>query len=247
MTLEELKAAWDAAKAAFEAKPDDKALEAKAAEAEKAYNDAKAAEDAKSKEAPKEGEDDPKWDENTKAYIKKLRDENASHRTKGKDLASKLKEANERTKAILKAAGIEDESEKPEEKLKTLTAQSETLALRNAVLESAVQHGISGEDVEFFEFLITKALSQLEEGEELSDEILTKIVTQVKKQGGKGASSSVGGKGGSGGQPPPGDSGKISLDDFCRMGMMAKTELYNKDPKLYQALMDEAKAKRKLV
>jgi hypothetical protein len=250
MTLEELKAAWDAALAKAKAAPEDAGLKAAADAAEKAYNDAKAAEDAKSK-GGSEDEDESKWDEKTKAYIKKLRDENASHRTKNKELSSSVKSERERVKAILKAAGIEEESEKPEEQVKTLTAASNQLAFRNAVLETAVKHGISGDDVEYYEFLVTKAVGELEDGEELSEEKLTELVSKVKKTGGKGAANTSvdGGKGGggTGGQPPPGGSGAVSLDQFVRMSITEKSELYTKNPDVYTQIDDRSTKQRKLV
>lgn len=247
MTLEELKAALDAAKAKSLAAPDDKVLQVAAAEAEKAYNDAKAADD---QDPPSDELDEKKLDDKTQAYIKKLRDEAAGHRVKAKDLASKLKTSDEQKKAILKAAGIEDDSEAPEEKLKTLSAQNQQLAFRSAILESAVQHGIAGDDIEYYEFLVTKATSELKDGDELTDEALGDIVKKVKKAG-KGAANSGlgGGKGGSGGTPPPNDSsqGQVTLDQFVRMSISEKSALYEKNKDLYTSLYNEAKAKKKLV
>jgi hypothetical protein len=199
MTLEELKAAWDAAKAKFTAEPKNQELKAAAEAAEQAYNEAKAKADAEeSEEDESSEEDDSKWDDSTKAYIKKLRDENAKHRTKNKELNSSVKSERERVKAILKAAGIEDESEKPEEKIKNLSAATDQLAFRNAVLETALKSGITGDEMEYFEFLVTKAVGELEEDEELPEEVMTALVAKVKKTSGKGsANTSVNGKGGS--------------------------------------------------
>jgi hypothetical protein len=238
-TLEELKAAWDAALDALKAKPEDEALKTAAADAEAAYN-------AKKAEPPPGEEDDSAWDDKTKAYIKKLRDESASHRTKNKELTSVVKTEKERTKAILKAAGIEDDSEKPEEKIKSLSAESQTLAFRNAILESAVHNGIPADQLEFYEFLVAKEASKLAEGEELSEATMTEIVAKIKKTGSTPASSSVGtGKGG--GTPPPGNSGAVSLDAFCAMSITQKSDLYVKNPNLYTQLLAEAKAKKRLV
>lgn len=256
MTLEELKAAWDAALTNLKADPKNADLKTAAQAAEKAYNDAKAAEDAKGEGDDEEDEgegndaDESKWDPKTKSYIQKLRNEAGKHRTKNKELVSAVKSEKERVKAILKAAGIEDESEAPEEKVKTLTTESQTLAFRNAVLESAVQHGIPGDDLEYYEFLVTKATSELEDGEELSDEALEAIVAKVKKTGGKGsANTSVGGKKGKDGKeaPKPGESNEVSLDEFCRMSITEKSKLWEKHPDTYQQLMTQARAKKRLV
>lgn len=190
--------------------------------------------------------DESKWDEKTKAYVRKLRDENAKHRTKGKDLKSKLEQSEAQKKAILKAAGIEVENEDPAEKLKETQATTQTLAFRNAILESAVQNGIAGDQVEYYEFLVTKAVNGLEDGDELSDEALTEIVAKVR--GGKGKANTGLGKEGKGGKAPGGQqTGEVTLDKFCRMSMMEKSKLYNDNEALYLELMKEAKSKKRLV
>ena len=248
MTLEELKAAWDAAVAALNAAPKEKALIEAEAAAKAAYEEAKAKADA---EPPKDDDpdDQSKWSpEKTKAYIDKLRKENATHRNKNKELASQLKLSEEQKKGVLKAIGIESDDEKPEEKLKALTSESQQLAFRNAILESAVQHGIPADKVKYYQFLVVEATNELEEGEELSDEKMEEIIKEAKSSS-KGSNSTSVGKGGKDGkQPPkPGESGDISLDQFCRMTMIEKSNLYLKQPDTYKALLSEAKAKKRLV
>ena len=244
MTLDELKAKWEAAKAKAEAAPEDADLKA-AAEAAKAEYDAKKAEED---QVDPDALDEEKLDEKTKAHIAKLRKEAAGHRTKAKDLASKLKTSDEQKKAILKAAGIEDESEKPEEKVKSLTATSQQLAFRSAILEAAVEHGIAKDQLEFFEFLVQREAGKLEENEELSDEQLAEIVAKVKKQGASAANTSVESDDDEDKTPAPNTGKKgITLDQFCQMGMTKKSELYAKNPKLYEQLANEAKAKKRLV
>lgn len=244
MTLEELKAAMDAAKALLDADSENAELKTK-------YEAAKAAHDAKVAELQSNDDlDESKLDEKTKGYIKKLRDEAAKHRTGKKSLADQLKAEQERRKAILKAAGIESEDDKPEEKVKTLSTQNSTLAFRNAILESAVQHGVPGDQVDYFEFLVNKATGSLEEGEELTDEALKEIVQKVKKAAkGGGANTTVNGKDGKGGNnsPPPGSSGEISLDKFCKMSIAEKSKLFSENQALYETLVKEAKLKKKLV
>lgn len=244
MTLDELKAKWEAA--AAEAAKDSENADLKAkAEAAKAEYDAKKAEED---QVDPDALDEDSLDEKTKAHIAKLRKENASHRTKAKDLASKLKTSDEQKKAILKAAGIEDESEKPEERVKTLTATSQQLAFRSAILEAAVEHGIAKDQLEFFEFLVQKEAGKLEENEELSDEQLAEIVAKVKKQGAGVANTSVEGDEGGNKTPAPNGGNKgVTLDQFVRMSMTQKSELYTKNPKLYEQLVTEAKAKKRLV
>lgn len=238
-TLEELKAALDAALAAAEAAPEDEALKTAVEEAQAAY-------DAKLAEQDSEDEDsldEDKLDEKTKAYLAKLRRENASHRTKNKDLKSKFSVSEERRKAILKAAGITEESEKPEEQVKSLTVDNQTLAFRTAVLQSAVENGVGASDLEFFEFLVVKEAGKLEEGEEIPAETIADLAKKAKRGSGK-ANSSVGG----GNKPPPGgDKGVVTFEKFRTMSITEKSDLYEKNPALYNELMAKARRERKLV
>ncbi len=197
---------------------------------------------------PKEGDDDPKWDDRTKSYIKKLREENASSRKKNKELDNSNKALTERQKAILKAAGLEEEADDPEEQVKQLSLNNSQLAFKNAILESAVHHGIAGDDVEYFEFLVAKAVDGLEEGAELSEEQLAEIATKVKKAGkGKASTSTKGGNGKEGGEPPPpGASGEVSLDAFVAMTITEKSQLYEKQPEVYKKLFEEARSKKRI-
>ncbi len=248
MTLEELKALMEEALKASQAAAGDKALEQAAAVAKKAYDDA-VAEAEKNKNQDGDGEEDPdesKMDDKTKAYLAKLRKENAGHRTKAKDLASKLQTSEQQKKAILKAAGIEEDSQTPEQKLEAASLQSQQLALRSAILESAVENGIGKDSLDYFEFLVAKAVGELKEGEELSDEAMSEIVTKVKKSGGTSANTTVGtGKG----NPPPPDkkTGEITLEKFIRMSITEKSDLYTKNLDLYTSLVNEAKRQKKLV
>jgi len=239
--LEALKKAWEEAEALAKASPDSKDLLVAAAEAKKAYDEARE-KDSKTKDDQSPGDDDPKWDEKTKAYIKKLRDESASHRTKSKDLASKLQLSEKQKKDILKAAGIETESEKPEELVKVLSAGNNELAFRTAVLQSALEQGIASDDVEYYEFLIRKATAELDESDELSEDALRDIAKKCKKT--KSTSTSVG----NGGKSPPNPDGnsQLTLDQFVRMNISEKSLLYQKQPELYSQLWAEAKSKKRL-
>lgn len=245
MTLEELKAAWEAAKAKAEADSENAELKA-AAEAAKAAYDAKAA------EAGADDDSDPdesKLDAKTQKYIEKLRKEAAKHRVDAKDVKSKLKAEEEKRKAILKAAGIETEDDvDPAEKLKMATAETQNLAFRNAILESALQHGISGDDLEYYEFLVAKEASALQDDEELSEEKMTEIVGKVKKAKGGSANTSVGnGKGKGGKTPSPDSSDEMTLDKFTKLNMSEKGLLFEKNPELYKTLVGEARSKNRLI
>ena len=250
MTLEELKALWEKAQADAEAKPDDESLASAAAAAKKAYDDAKSKVDPKEDdpEDPDKIEED-KLDHKTKAYLAKLRKENASHRTKNKELGSKLQTTEAQKKAILKAAGLLDE-EKPEEKLQAATQHNETLAFRNAVLETAVSHGIPAEKLKYFQFLMADAVEGLGDGEELSDDKLDAIVKECKGGVVKKANSTVKKFDKDGKEitdPTPGDKGEMTLEKFLAMGMIDRSKLYQSHPDVYERFYKEAKAKKKLI
>lgn len=242
MTLEELKAAWDAAVKALEASPEDKNLKAKAKEAQDAY-EAKLAEDD---DTDDEDEELGEVDDKTKKYIAKLRKENAAQRVKNKDLKKKITYTEEQKRAILKAAGIDSEEEDPTETIKLLRASDSEKDFQLAILRSAVEQRIPSDAVEFYEFLVRKATSELEEGEELDDEVLKQIVVKSRKHGKMAANTSVDEEKGKK-PPPPGGGKEISLDQFCLMSMMEKDKLFREQPEVCQALMKEARAKKKLV
>lgn len=174
--------------------------------------------------------------------IKDLRTENAGHRQKNKSLADshgKLKTA------LVEAGLIEDDEEQPEEKLKSLTAFSESAVVENAILRLAVEHGIGKDDLEFFQFLVSKGVSELDEDGELSEEDVAELAKKARRSasGGSGSSSTSVTQG----APSPGATGTVTLDKFVKMNMGEKADLYAKNKDLYSQLMAEAKAKRVLV
>lgn len=264
MTLEELLKAWEAAEAALKLDPKNADLKQKALDAKAAY-DAKKSEsdedddDDGADDEDDDDEDDPEdklkklTDEEKLKLIKKLRQENAKSRVKGKELASKLKVSESQKKEMLKAAGIEVEDDSdPTEKVKSLTAENQGKDFKLAVLESAVKNGIPGDAVKYFEFLVAQAINELPEDEEFEfsdeNEKLQEIIAEVKARKKTGANTSVGGDGKGGKKPPkPGASGEVSLGQFIRMSMMEKDKLYREQPEVYNLLVQEAKSQKKLV
>lgn len=214
-------------------------------------DDGKKPDDKKGDDGKKEesGELDlSKLDPKAQKLIKDLRTESASHRSQNKNLNSQLGTLK---KALVDAGVIEDDSEKPEEKIKSLSEKSSALEFRSAILESALEHGVSKDGLEYFEFLVSKRASALEEGQELTDEILGELASQVIKQaGGKssGAKSTSVGNGDKGANPPPpGDAGGVTLDQFVKMNITEKSQMYIKTPELYNQLHKEAKEKKLLI
>ncbi len=178
----------------------------------------------------------PDW---AQKEIKDLRTENASNRTKTKSLEERMGKFEKGFKA---AFGEEDEGLTDEQRLDRLETQNQGAEFRNAMLEMCLDHGITDPvDRKFLSHLITEAGEELNDGEELPEETLTKIIEDVKKRsGGKPASSSAD----DGGDPPPPETkSDITLDQFVAMNMQDKNQLFRDKPEIYNALWKETKSK----
>jgi len=193
--------------------------------------------------------DEDKWDESTRNYIKSLRDESAKHRTKSKELQTQFTKLSGEVDALkggLRKAlgGKEDDQSSPEEQVGQLTSQNEQMAFRLAVMDSALENGItSKEQLEYYEFLVQKKATELQDDEEITDEAMTEIIQKVKsfsKPGGT-STTSVGAK-----KPEPSDSSSqaVSVEAFAKMSLAEKSALYSKDPAQYTQLMSAARQKK---
>lgn len=185
--------------------------------------------------------DESKWDEGTKAYISKLRKENAATRTKANRFETELSDIKKRVNRL---AGVDDEDEvPPEEQLAHLEEIATSTHFENAVLRQALALGISGEEnVEYFSFLVQKAVSGLEEGEELTGEAIQEIAKKVNAKGGSSGSTST-----SVTTPPKapgGNAPEMTVERFSKMSMAEKSHLYATRPDVYQDMFDKAKAAR---
>lgn len=197
------------------------------------------------------GGSEPQFSEEQKAYVKKLRDESASYRTKAKDLESKFTGLSEKLskmeKGIKTAVGLEEGDELSPEKMKSAMDQKDAYILQLesslAMRDAAAEHGIPPEGVKYFGVLLQEAAEQLAEEEELTEEQVTTIVTEVKARFGKSASTSVDGKGGNA-PPPSSGSGTVTVERFVKMSTTEKSHLYDKQPDLYKELFQQAKDKR---
>jgi hypothetical protein len=254
MDLKALKAQLDAAAAKLAEKPGDAALVAAHAEAKTAYDAALAAaqdEDDAEEDGNKDDKDSgkldvSKLDPKVQKLIKDLRKENAGSRKEKQATADQLSKLK---KSLVEAGIIEGEDEAPEEKIQKLTAETQVATFENAVLQSAVEHGVGKADLKYFKFLVQERVSELKDGEELDDDAMAELAKSAKRSApGNGGSTSVGGKGGEGGSAPaPGGSGDVTLDVFVKMNMGEKSALFLKQPDLYNKLIAEAKSKKVLV
>lgn len=252
MDIKELRTKYLAAKASSEAKSDDADLKSAMEAAKSAYEAALDAEDDEDEEDPTPGEkgddkdkedslDESTLDPKTKAFVQKLRRENAKHRTTAKNLGTRLSVFES---GLKKLVGGEGDERSTEDKLAELTQENESRAFKTAVLEAAMDHGVSKEEREFFEFKVGKRLVSLKEGEELTDEDFADIAKEVKKSSGGGnkvRTSVDDDKAGN-----PNGKGEMTVDQFVQLGVIAKSALYDKNRALYDKLFAEAKTKRRL-
>lgn len=187
------------------------------------------------------------WSEDQKAYIKGLRDENAKYRTRAKDLESKVTETSERLgkfeTGLKTLFGEEGDELSPEERVEALQAQNEQLAVQSAMKEAAFEYGIGRDSYEYFEFLVSKRLNDLEEGEEITEEDLEDIAKSANSRTAN-SSTSVG-TDANGNPAPIANEGSITLDAFMEMGIGEKSVLYQKDKALYESLANQERAAKK--
>ena len=190
--------------------------------------------------------DESKWDEGTKKYIQSLRKESAKYRQKSKESAPAIERLTKLEQGLKAALGIGDDEEvSTEDKLEQITAQAQQTDFKAAILEAALEHGIPKSELRYFQFLVNETLGELGEDEELGDDRMAEIVAQVQARSNPGRASgntSVDPKG----EPNPKGGGNVTVDQFVKMGLTEKSNLYAKNPNLYTSLMAEARSKRLL-
>lgn len=182
----------------------------------------------------------------TKAEIERLRKENAKYRTRAKELDSQTQQLNERfskmEKGLKTLFGEEETEMSPEETIEALQLRNEQLEVQSALREAANEYGIPANQYDYFEFLVSKKLNTLGEGEEITEEDLDEIAKQARGVGAT-PTTSVDGKGQN--PDPTQPTGGISLEEFQAMGIMERSKLYGRDPKLYDRLKAQEEAARK--
>lgn len=223
--------------------------EAAAAAKLKADADAKAAQ-----EAGKAGgaDDENLSPEDMKKIIKDLRKENAGHRTKGKSQEDAFKKLNDELGGIKKHLGIKEDQD-PAEQLKELTSKSEALEFELSMQQLARANGIPVEHDDYFRFMIGKKIAAIEaegkEGDELSEQAITEVVTEVQKYTGFKATKPNGNSSGvDDNVKPPAGGGKEAMtpEAFAKLSMAEKSKLYVDNKPEYDRLLASAKNKRLL-
>ncbi len=180
------------------------------------------------------------------AEIKKLRAENAKHRTKNKSLEDEFGKVKGTMSKLKSALGVEgDEEDEPEKQIATLKQQNEALQIQNAMSELCREHEVPRKGEKYFNFLIAQEFESLEEGAEIPEERILEIVKETKQMFSSGNGSGTGTGVGTGKKPPPGENADaISAAQFAKMNPGEKSVLYTKNPALYSKLFNEAKEKR---
>jgi transcriptional regulator with XRE-family HTH domain len=178
--------------------------------------------------------------------VKKLRVENANRRTTAKALEGRLTTSEETLGKLKQALGIEKDDVSPEEKVKAFEAQLSASQLEIGIQQLAIQHGVTGDQFEYFQFLFHKQLEALGEEEEMSEDAVSQIIAKVQSVGGAPNKPTATGVG-AGGQPAPSPTrGDVTLEQFSKMNIGERSGLYSKNPTLYNKLFAEASAKRML-
>lgn len=172
--------------------------------------------------------------------IKRLRSENGSHRNKNKEIESQFALLNEKFGKITKHLGM-DEQEDPEKVISTLKQNSEALEMELELQKLARLHSISADQDEFFRFLLHKKFTSLKENQEITDEEINEIVAKAKNQSAgqedktnKNNSTGIGT--GAKKTPAAGGDSEPTVEQFKKMGVVEKGNLYTKNPELYKQL-----------
>lgn len=193
-----------------------------------------------------QSEDDfDNWQPNkVKDYVKKLRQENKNYRLRSQQVEEKLSSFEKNLKKVL---GTSDEEEiDPQIYIKNLSQANEAQQLQIAIYETAIQNGLSSpESIEYFQFLFGKRLAQLKENEILADEDLEDIISKAKSfTGAQTPANRTTFSEGSTPRPEAGNHADLTVEQFVKMSVMAKSELYRTNEMLYKSLMAEARAKK---
>jgi hypothetical protein len=177
--------------------------------------------------------------------IKSLRSESADHRTKNNNLTTRLENIENGFKTMF---GGEDGQEQltPEQQIEQLQGGYESLSYENAVMGLAYENGIPMDNYEYFNFLMDKAVNSLDEGQELSEEALLEVIQKSKGFNATMDNTNTSVDGNSGNNNPEGQQGAITLEAFTGMSVVEKSELYRKNPAVYNQLMSQARDKRLL-
>lgn len=172
-----------------------------------------------------------------KDYVKKLRNENKSYRQKAKGLEERLGKIETGLQTMF---GKDEQQTDPETRIAKLTEVNQAKERRLTILESAIASGISGkESIDYFEFLVSKKLASDSE-KNLSEDDLQEIVQKVNQVHGstKPSKTTITHEKG---KPEAESKDTVDLNQFMKMSVLAKSELFRTNEALYNRLLKEAR------
>lgn len=175
------------------------------------------------------------------AALKKARKDAADTRTKYNQTRTTLEDLSARVKKL----GGGGEEVPPEQQIEALSAHAEELSIRHALLGQAYEHDVPKDCLEYFEHLVSKEVSALNEGEEVTEERIAELAVKAKAISTiRPSGTTVPTGGGRPPAPPSGGAGTMSPEAFAELGLSAKSALFGKNPDLYHSLMEQCRIKK---
>jgi hypothetical protein len=145
------------------------------------------------------------------------------------------------------ALGIEDDKLTPEQQVNQLQSHNSDLEFRLAVMDTALENGVSSKDgIDYLTFLMEQKAASMGENDELSDEDLQGLIAKAKAVGGGGSAQGGGSTSVTGTKPPSGQQGSVTVEQFTKMSVAEKGQLYQNNPDLYNSLFQQARDKHLL-
>ena len=198
-------------------------------------------------------EDESQWTpEQTKSYIKKLRKENQSYRSRFQKAEAKTAGLEERfgklESGLKNLVGGDDDEETPEDKIARLEESQAVSEMNQAVVTTAYALGVPADGLDYFKFLIQQQAEQMEDDDVIGEDVLAELAQKAKAHANgssKGATTSADGQGG---QPPKpeGKRSGVKAAEFAKMTIAERSALYQRNKDEYAQLMQECKEQKLL-
>ena len=183
--------------------------------------------------------------ESDMAYIKQLRNENATRRQEYQSLQEQMQGYDERFNAqneqlmqyqdsMKQMLGIEEELS-PQDAAMHYQENYEQQEFQNTILSAAYQNGIPPESLDYFEFCVQKELAT---GNDLTEETFGQILQNVKGMG-QGQQQSIGGfnQQPSSAQGTPAAQIQVTPEQFKKMSNSDLSEMRTQNPTQYKKLL----------
>lgn len=183
-----------------------------------------------------------------KALNKKYQQEAASRRVAlkaEKEKAQKLEERLQKfEKSVKSLSGEEEEPSQVSPELEQIREQALKAQLMLDLTYVAIDHEVPKDFIKYFITDISDEINALEEGEELDNEIIEKVAVKFRNLGGgvkKEFKTSVTSEKGAGTPPPSGQQVAMTPEQFAKLSITEKGQMYVKDQAQYTTLMKQAR------